>query len=108
MKPISVLFVMLLLCIQLVANTTIFDEEKYQPNTIIVCFDASAINSTRGEINVEKTRDGQIRTGLSSFDAKASELNLTKMERMFTVKDKDWCDKNGVYPMNIFKLTVDS
>jgi len=81
-------------------------EPDFYPNTLIVCFDAEAIKTTTGDIKVDKTRSNQIQIGLPSFDKIARDYDFTDIQRMFWVKNQQWKDENGAYPMNIFKITI--
>ena len=102
-------FFFILLFVSLVMNIfalEVFHEEKYLPNIIVVAFDARAINTRVGDINKETNSRGNVQIGLPSFDALANEYGFTNIQRMFGVEDQEWQDENGVYPMNIFRVTV--
>ena len=105
MKRISILLLLIIASLQIFAITN-FDEKYFYPNSIVVCFDANAINTTTGDIKAEQNEDGQVQIGLHSFDRLAKEYNFTDIERMFWVKDQKWHDDNGAYPMNIFRVTI--
>ena len=49
MKRLSTILILILSLTQLLAITK-FNEEHSYPNSIIICFDANAINSRTGEI----------------------------------------------------------
>jgi len=84
------------------------DQPVYYPNTLIICFDADAIRTKTGDIKTTKAMGGYIQIGLPSFDQIARDYNFTDIERMFWVKNQDWRDDNGVYPMNIFRVTLNN
>jgi len=83
-----------------------FDDSIHVPNVITVCFDAESINSTTGDIVVNTTINGQIQTGLSSFDSLAVTFNFIGIQRLFFVEDTEWYGSNGAYPMNVFSVTL--
>ena len=105
MKRISIILILILSLTQLLAVSN-FDEKNFYPNSIIVCFDSNAINSTTGEITIEQTNLGQVQIGLKSFDDLAKKYEFVDLERMFWVKNQKWSDDNGAYPMNIFRVTI--
>ena len=105
MKKLLLMSLCMLILFNLVAFER-FHSEKHYPNVLIVAFDANAINTQIGEINVVSNSRGVPQIGIQSFDTIANTYHFTDIERMFWVKDQDWQDKNGVYPMNIFKITL--
>lgn len=105
MKRISILLILVIALTQLIAFTT-FNEKDFYPNSIIICFDANAINSRTGEIMIEHTNDGQVQIGLHSFDELSRLYDFTNLERLLWVKDQEWHDEDGAYPMNIFRVTI--
>ena len=100
------LFALMLILASGLLSLAAFDVERHVPNSIIVCFDAQSINTTRGKIDVITNTRGQIEIGLNSFDSIASNFNFTNIERLFFVIDSEWKDSNGAYPMNIFNVTI--
>lgn len=87
-------------------STTIFDEKNHYKNTLVVCFYAESIKTNTGDIEIKKDEQGIVSINLESFDAIAKEFEFVDIERMFWVKDQDWHDTNGSYPMNIFKIII--
>jgi len=85
----------------------VFNAKYHYENNLVVCFDANAINTKTGEIKVNKTTEGQIQIGLESIDKIAIKYNFISIERMFYVKNQEWCDTNGAYPMNIFRIVLE-
>ncbi|MCL2063316.1 MAG: S8 family serine peptidase [Candidatus Cloacimonetes bacterium] len=102
-----------------------FQDDIHHPNVVIVAFDAISIDSKTGEIDIELNSRGYVqirketnKTNVSSrtsvgsapiqsFNDLADQYLFTSIERMFWVKDQDWHDENRVYPMNIFKITLE-
>ena len=80
-----------------------FDENYHVPNVIIVCFDASSIQTTTGNITIQKNLNDQVQIGLASFDSLAVMYDFKEITRLFYVKDKEWKDDTGAYPMNVFQ-----
>jgi len=77
------------------------------PNTLVLCFNAKSINSIRGEINVERTKDGQIQIGLPRFDSIARDYGFIDIERRYAlVLDPEWEDTNGTHLANVFTITL--
>ena len=105
MKKIILTIIVTALILALTANQR-FSSDLHRENVIIVAFNADAINSTTGELNITRNQRGIALTGLHSFDLIANRYNFTEIERMFTVKDTDFKDKNGVHLMNIFRINV--
>jgi hypothetical protein len=85
-----------------------FNEVHHHPNTIVVCFNADAIYTTRGEISIRHNDLGQVQIGLQSFDALASQYDFVGLERKYKVRDTEWRDKNGAAPMNVFRIALRS
>jgi len=77
------------------------------PNTLVICFDADAIGSVRGEINISKTEAGQVQLGLPTFDEIAVKYNIVDIQRRYAkISDPEWKDANGTHPSNVFSITV--
>ena len=107
MKQITIFILIMLVSILQAFSQPILNEHDFVPNTLIVSIRAEAIGTTRGEINVSRTRNNQISIGLESFDRIAVEYNFTNIERMFTVVDHEFRSGSGTHIMNIFRITVD-
>lgn len=103
-KIISTLILMIVVFGSLLAVLP-YDDSKYLPNSIIMCFKKEAINSNVGEVKINH-ENGIVQTGVRSFDLLAKAYEFTALERLFQVKDQNWCDTNGAYPMNIFRVTL--
>ena len=102
--------IFMILLIMLVVNAyplMKFQEGNHYPNTLIVGFDAKIINTTTGDIDVQNNSRGAIQIGVQSFDSTANQFGFSNIERMFYVENQDWHDENGLYPMNIFKITIE-
>jgi len=84
-----------------------FDPDYFYSRTIIACFSKEAVGNDSGVIDF-RTDNGAVVTGLSSFDALASQYRIVDMEHMHPyVKVPTWND-NGVYLQNIYRLKLDS
>jgi hypothetical protein len=84
-----------------------FDDRSIVRNIIIVCFDARAINSISGDLNISRTESGQIQIGLKQFDELAIKYDFIEIKRVHDfVKDQEWHDTNGAHLMNIFRITI--
>ncbi len=93
-----------------VVLTTLFaslpnEEGSFEPNSIILCFTKEAINSNVGAVNIS-TENGCVQIGVKSFDQLAKKYEFTSLERRYWVADQEWCDTNGAFPMNIFKVVL--
>ena len=84
----------------------VFNEEYHVPKSIIIAFDANAVGTTRGEVNVNKNRNNQISIGRFSFDKIAEDNDFIEIERLFMVENHEWKDTNGTHIMNIFRVTL--
>jgi hypothetical protein len=72
-----------------------FDPYYFQSKTIITCFSRTAIGNDAGTIEFTK-QDGVVRTGISSFDALASQYKIVDMKQMHPyVKVPEWNDKGA-------------
>ena len=69
---------------------------------------AEAIGSTRGEINVSRTRNNQISIGLDTFDQIAIDYDFVDIERIFSVENNSFRSSSGSHLMNIFKISLSS
>ena len=105
MKRTFIIILLILLVVNVFALET-FREGAAVPNVIIVGFDAEVINTTTGDIRIESNARGMVQIGVSSFDEIANQYGFVDMERMFWVEDQEWCDDDGLYPMNIFRVTL--
>jgi len=77
------------------------------PNTLVICFDANAINSIYGEINISKTEKGQIQLGLPTFDELAVKYDIMDIQRRYEmVLDPEWEGEDGSHMCNIFAITI--
>ena len=109
MKRILLLSLCIFLFCSIYANFQItFSNDIHNSNVILVAFDANVINSRTGDINIMTNSRGIAQIGIESFDAIAERFGFTSIERMFWVKDQEWQDENGVYPMNIFKIWLEN
>ena len=84
-----------------------FDPYYFQSKTIITCFSRAAIGNDAGTIEFTK-QDGVVRTGISSFDALASQYKIVDMKQMHPyVKVPEWNDK-GAYLQNHYRVYLES
>ena len=98
--------IVILIAVIKIISATAFNDKDFYPNILIVNFDAKAINTTTGDIDIRKNEDLQVQIGLNSFDKIAREYNFIEMTRKYTVKNKAWHSENGAYPMNTFKIIL--
>jgi len=99
MKRLALLLIALVICLAIYATDT-------PQNTLIVCFDARAINSIHGEINIVKDEGGNIQLGLPGFDSIARKYGIIDIKRRYPkVLDPEWQSKAGTHLSNVFSLT---
>ena len=73
-------------------------------NLINICFSASAVGNTRGELHID-TIDGIVHTPFEWLNNLSQEFQITQMTRKYIVKNQDW-NLDGIYPMNIFQIEI--
>ncbi|MCL2064327.1 MAG: S8 family serine peptidase [Candidatus Cloacimonetes bacterium] len=105
MKKLIFISLLVLLVVN-VFGRVMFTEGAHMPNTIVVGFSADVIHSKVGDINVVSNSRGLVQIGVSGFDTVADQYGFTNIERMYWVDDQEWHDEIGLYPMNIFRVTI--
>jgi len=101
----KILFYLVLVAISYLFATEMFNPDMHLPNELLVSFNAKAIGSNTGSLNIISNAYGQIQIGLENFDRIAVQYNFIKLEQVFPeVKNKDWQAEDGTYLMNIFRI----
>ncbi len=84
-----------------------FDPDYFYSRSVIVCFTKDAVGNDTGKIDWS-LQNGQVRTGLNSFDELAAEYGIVELQQMHAyVKVPTWND-NGLYLQNTYRLILDS
>ncbi|MBW6513585.1 MAG: S8 family serine peptidase [Candidatus Syntrophosphaera sp.] len=84
-----------------------FDPDYFVSKSIIVCFTKAAVANDTGRIDTT-LENGQLKTGLTSFDRLAAKYNIVELQQMHPyVKVPTWND-NGLYLQNTYRLILDS
>jgi subtilisin family serine protease len=98
-----------LLCIGSLFSTTVFDKEIHYEKIIIASFDAKAIGTTRGDLDISYNEAGIVQIGLKSFDELSIEHEFVDITRWITfVKDHEWQNYDGTHVMNVFRIHLKS
>jgi len=107
MRQVFITLILLAMAVVVIAGVNPRPEYAL-PNTLIICFNAQAINSIRGEINVERDEQGQIQLGLPQFDEIARTYGFIDIQRRYAlVLDPEWEDTDGAHLANIFTITLE-
>ena len=82
-----------------------YNAKDYYPNSIIVCLNKQAVGNTQGKLDYTFER-GILTTKIPSINVIAKKYQLDGIEQLYWVKDQNWCDTNGAYPMNTFRIKI--
>ncbi len=106
MKRNIALLIILVFAIQFISAVPPFIEGNFYPREIAVGFDNEIVRQKGGVIETVM-ENGVIKTHIESFDELAREFKFIKLEQKHPfVKDQEW-NMDGIYPMNIYKITLE-
>jgi subtilisin family serine protease len=108
MKNLIILILIGLIACSLWA-TTVFDKEIHYEKIIIASFDAKAIGTTRGDLDIKHDDTGNVLIGLRSFDELSVEHKFVDITRWIKwVRDHEWKNYDGTHVMNVFRIHLRS
>jgi len=105
MKKISLLL-MYILSITLVfaANFEKFNDEYFFPDIINICFTKDFVGNSSGDLTYT-IKDDIVQTDSPQLNQIFQKYQVHSIKRLYQVKDREW-NRNGVYPMNIFEISL--
>jgi len=106
MKRLSILIVLLIISTLVFGEELIFNSTLHYENQIVICINQETVEAVGGKVE-GKLLNGILITGIEEIDLLSKKYNFDKIEQTIEfVKDKKWND-NGIYPMNIYRITIE-